>query len=647
MRGKVCILFIVGLLISWKGWCQYTSTNSKFTVNEVKGCTGLNIQVTHNVLPACGSGGIFCVIDYGDGRPGQPFVNGDIANYPTAGNFKLKIIYSTTTVDNDSIPVSITANEPPAFEPYSCNGNQVSVKVTESNYAYYIFNYNDATAEVTKPANSATDIHTYATSSVRNVSVRGYNGPGTADNCVSNTLPVTVAAVLPAAKISQVEVLNTTDVKVDFASDPSIQYRLMIGTNNATSFQQYKTIYSPAAATLTETIPNIRPDDNFYCFRVDTYNPCGNNVAASSPIVCSTNFDVAAQNNQNNLTWNTATASGAHPLASFTVVKNSAALTPTLAASLRAYSDTDVVCGTSYTYRLESNYPGNVKSLSLPKTVTAFSTDIPAAIQNISAAVNPAGNSVQLSWVQDPAFNAAEYTILKSENGSYTPRSTTTQTNFTDDQYSTGSGSCYKIQYTDACNNKSLQSLEACPLALTGNVQGDNAINISWTPYTGWTGGVKNYFIEKYNANGELLQTIDAGSNTSYADNGQDLVNQVYRYIIYAYANDGTITQSVSNTLEMIKRPNIFYPTGFTPNNDGLNDTFTVFGQFVTKFEMGIFNRWGEMMYTTEDIDGAGWDGTYKGALMPEGTYVFKATITDLTGKTFERSGAIFLIHKK
>jgi gliding motility-associated-like protein len=97
----------------------------------------------------------------------------------------------------------------------------------------------------------------------------------------------------------------------------------------------------------------------------------------------------------------------------------------------------------------------------------------------------------------------------------------------------------------------------------------------------------------------------------------------------------------------MIKRPNIFYPTGFTPNNDGLNDTFTVFGQFVTKFEMGIFNRWGEMMYTTEDIDGAGWDGTYKGTLMPEGTYVFKATITDLTGKTFERSGAIFLIHKK
>ena len=649
MRGKACILILVGMLISWRGWSQYNSANNKFTVSEVKGCAGLNIQVTHHVTPACGTSGIFCVIDYGDGRPAQPFVSGDIANYPTAGNFNLKIIYSTTVVDNDNIDVSITPNDPPAFEPYSCNGNQVSVKVTESKYAYYIFNYNDATAQVTKPANTATDIHTYAAPppSTRNVSVRGYNGPGTADNCVSNTLPVTVAATLPAATITQTEVMDASSVKVDFASSPSIQYRFMIATNNATSFQQYKQIYSPAAATLTETIPSIRPDDNYYCFRVDTYNPCGNNVAAVSPIVCSTNFDVAAQNNQNNLTWNVANASGAHQLANFTVVKNSTAIAPTLAANQRAYSDTDVVCGTSYTYRLESNYPGNVKSLSLPKTVTAFSSDIPAAIQNISAVVNPAGTEVQLSWIQDPAYNASEYTILKSDNGGFTPRGTSDQTTFTDSEYTTASGACYKIEYVDACNNRSTQSREACPVALTGNVQGNNVITINWTTYNGWVTGTKNYIIEKYDADGTLLQTIDAGSTTTYTDNAQDIDNQVYYYTIYAYPVDGTVAESVSNTVETIKQPNLFYPTGFTPNHDGLNDNFTVYGQFVAKFEMRIFNRWGEMMYTTDDLTGAGWDGTYKGSLMPEATYVFKANITDLLGRTFERSGSFFLIRKK
>jgi gliding motility-associated-like protein len=61
---------------------------------------------------------------------------------------------------------------------------------------------------------------------------------------------------------------------------------------------------------------------------------------------------------------------------------------------------------------------------------------------------------------------------------------------------------------------------------------------------------------------------------------------------------------------------------------------------------MKIFNRWGEMMYTTDDLTGAGWDGTYKGTLMPEATYVFKANITDLLGRNIERSGSFFLIRK-
>ncbi|HEY9044807.1 MAG TPA: T9SS type B sorting domain-containing protein, partial [Ohtaekwangia sp.] len=244
------------------------------------------------------------------------------------------------------------------------------------------------------------------------------------------------------------------------------------------------------------------------------------------------------------------------------------------------------------------------------------------------------------------AFNATEYTLLKSANGNYTPLTTTTQTTFTDNGYTTGSGACYKIQYIDACNNKSPQSLEACPVALTGSVQGDNTININWTPYTGWTNGVKNYVIEKYDGNGNLLQTIDANTSTTYTDNNSDVDNQVYQYIIYTYANDGTVTQSVSNELELIKQPNLFYPTGFTPNSDGLNDTFSVIGQFVSTFEMKVFNRWGEMMYSTEDIH-TGWDGTYRGVLMPEATYVFRAKITDFAGRTFDRSGSFFLIHKK
>ncbi len=122
-------------------------------------------------------------------------------------------------------------------------------------------------------------------------------------------------------------------------------------------------------------------------------------------------------------------------------------------------------------------------------------------------------------------------------------------------------------------------------------------------------------------------------------------MNQISIYRITAVANDAGIVPSVSNTITIIKDPNLFHPTAFTPNGDGLNDIFNVFGQFIIAFEMKIFNRWGEMMYATDDLD-QGWDGMYKGTIMPEGTYVFRAKITDQAGRTFDRSGPFVLLRK-
>ena len=61
---------------------------------------------------------------------------------------------------------------------------------------------------------------------------------------------------------------------------------------------------------------------------------------------------------------------------------------------------------------------------------------------------------------------------------------------------------------------------------------------------------------------------------------------------------------------------------------------------------MQIFNRWGELMFYTDNL-AEGWDGRYKGTLMPEGTYVFRATITDQAERSFERSGTLVLLRKQ
>ncbi len=60
--------------------------------------------------------------------------------------------------------------------------------------------------------------------------------------------------------------------------------------------------------------------------------------------------------------------------------------------------------------------------------------------------------------------------------------------------------------------------------------------------------------------------------------------------------------------------PYVFVPNAFSPNGDGENDVLYVRGHSIKKIEFRIFNRWGEMVFETNDVN-IGWDGTYKGKL--------------------------------
>jgi gliding motility-associated-like protein len=88
-------------------------------------------------------------------------------------------------------------------------------------------------------------------------------------------------------------------------------------------------------------------------------------------------------------------------------------------------------------------------------------------------------------------------------------------------------------------------------------------------------------------------------------------------------------------------------PQAFTPGNDGNNDLFTVFGKNIDQYEIRIFNRWGELVYNSRDINElntGGWDGTYKGALQQTGTFVYYITARDRNNKPLEKKGNLTLI---
>jgi gliding motility-associated-like protein len=90
-------------------------------------------------------------------------------------------------------------------------------------------------------------------------------------------------------------------------------------------------------------------------------------------------------------------------------------------------------------------------------------------------------------------------------------------------------------------------------------------------------------------------------------------------------------------------RGSIFVPNTFTPNNDGVNDSFFALAHEVTEFRMLVFNRWGMEIFETDRLDGA-WDGTYNGVESPIDTYVWRVDYTTTNGSAHTTFGHVNLI---
>ncbi|MCX7638358.1 MAG: gliding motility-associated C-terminal domain-containing protein [Cyclobacteriaceae bacterium] len=630
LRTWFIVLFIGHRVAS----AQHVSQLGRFQVDNRKGCVSLTVTITNANLITTGycTGLNPCEMNWGDGTPVQ--TNVFTHTYTQAGTYTLTVLYQT--IGPDQITITVRPNQPPVFELYSCNGNQVQVRVTDTFYDAYIINYNDASPEVQVPKGTlAVNNHTYSTSGAKTISVRGKD-VSAADNCISANQAFTAVPVLPVPAITELRVMNSSSIEQDFATATNVAYRLEIATNNNTTFQLVQNVYNQSNAALS----GLRTDDNYYCFRLGAFDRCAGNVTSYSNIICSADLDLTLLSLENRLTWSTQPSG----ISNFTIQRNNA---PLATVSSSPYSDTNVSCRTTYCYRVRSNYANGSRSLSAEKCGETFSSAIPAAIQNTTAVVGT--GSVELTWIQDPAFTPESYTLFKRPvSGLLSPIGNTTVNQFTDNNYTTAEPSCYRINYRDVCGNNSNPGLDVCPIVLTGSLNSDNSISLSWSAYEGWLNGVNHYEVDKFNTSGTLIQTFNTGTNTVLLDDTSDPANQAYRYVVRALANDGGLGMAVSNELVIIKEPKLYYPTAFTPDGQGPaeNEMFKVFGQYLSSFEMRIFNRWGELLFVTRDID-SGWDGRYQGREQPEGTYVFVARITDMMGRNFTRSGSVVLLRKK
>jgi len=89
----------------------------------------------------------------------------------------------------------------------------------------------------------------------------------------------------------------------------------------------------------------------------------------------------------------------------------------------------------------------------------------------------------------------------------------------------------------------------------------------------------------------------------------------------------------------------LFYiPNAFTPNDDGINDYFSGKGIFIKEYEMMIFDRWGNLIFYTDDINKP-WDGraNHGTEIAQRDVYVYTVKITDINRKKHSYKGTVTL----
>ena len=103
-------------------------------------------------------------------------------------------------------------------------------------------------------------------------------------------------------------------------------------------------------------------------------------------------------------------------------------------------------------------------------------------------------------------------------------------------------------------------------------------------------------------------------------------------------------SDSVNVTIEDCEPSDIIIPNVFTPNGDGSNDMFTVEGTNLVSVNCVIYNRWGQLMYSWDNVKGA-WDGrTLSGSIVPDGTYFYIVKAKGNDGTEYFKKGGFSLI---
>ncbi len=382
-----------------------------------------------------------------------------------------------------------------------------------------------------------------------------------------------------------------------------------------------------------------------YAYYLRSYDSCGN-IASPSDTHQSIYLEAESGREKNEITW---TAYKGWSVKEYEVYKGSD-LMARVSGDQLSYIDVRPVCTAYHNYRVRAIKGGDTVKASWSNFDSAKAKDLtsPEPVMLRSASVVEPNTVIQLNWAKSKAYDADGYEVYRE--GLDNPGLEQIAT-LNDPEVTTLSDTlprplneqlCYEVRVRDNCSNLGKFSNEGCVMSIEGKaIEGVNRIN--WEEYKDWPGNIGYYQIYKQEDSSLYRQIgkVD-GETTKYKD--EDPGAQVSDFCYQVKAQHGSGNESSRSFEVCLQQPQVVYiPNSFSPGTTpGKNDKFGPKGLYIENFEMQVFNRWGEQVFSTSD--GERWDGTYNGSLVSAGIYMYIMTVTGIDGNTKYYEGKVTVV---
>ncbi|PWJ56530.1 gliding motility-associated-like protein [Dyadobacter jejuensis] len=623
-------------------YCPQTGGGGGFSFNPSHGCAPLEVQVANEV-----AGGDLIKYAYDFDRtsidpPAEAVLTEDTRHiYPEAGTFTIVQVGSAHGTGfhycND---ITVYETAAPEAQLVLCPDGKALLTLLENKatkvFDGIIVNWGDGSPHDTwKKGDDYALEHQY-TVPFSKITVYGSYQDG---RCSGLTQPLVLTAANSATsladiKISSLEMLSNGRAKVTFQGMQGIKTAVWLDEGTGTFVDTGKA--TQGAGVQIAYIENLDPTKR-YRFALVSRDICDNPV--QSEIVSNMVLEEGSVTLDEivSVTWKSLPHSS--KLSQYQLKRDGKVIFSSPNAV--SYIDNAVQCGKTYRYELLAVLENGAVSHSNELDLVPTSSAPEKIINGYVSVLDPGQVETRVSLTGVGLTSTYDLIVERSEAGGagFVPVSPDNNQalKFLDSQVHPAQRSyCYRFIYENACQLRSPPSDAVCTVLLNASAAG-----LEWTTSSPFLEGIDTYFLEVIDESGSVIDAIPKGKlhNHLVSLNDQSMTSYQYRAKVLGAGGEW----SYSNVLMFSRDPILLVPDAFSPNGDGINEYFEVKAYFTTRFVLSVFDRWGGVVFRSED-PAKGWDGYRDGSLAAEGYYTYKIEVTDIGGQVQVRKGGFLLL---